>query len=107
MANKKYLFACKFGRDRSTTAAHVAWQIADGLDIEMFYGSVHEVTCDDEVRERLNSYAKVFVMELWMASRIRACGYKGELHCLNIPNRYTAGEQQLEEVLRNKLEKLI
>ena len=109
MPNEKYLFACKMGKTRSKTAAHVAWQIADefGLDAEMFFGSVGEVTCDDEMRNHLNSYSRIFVMELWMASRVRACGYKGRLNCLNVPDIYSPFEKPLEDILRNKLEKLL
>jgi len=109
MAKKKYLFVCKMGKSRSPTAARVAYEIADekGIYADMFYGAAHEGNVDSVTERHINTYQKIFVMELWMASKIRRIGYKRELRCLNIPDRYSFLDPQLVDILRGKLEKLI
>jgi len=109
MANKKYLFVCAEGKSRSPTARRVGHEIATetGRVIDMFYGAARGGKIDSVTERHLNQYKKIFVMELWMASRIRQMGYKRELHCLNIPDRYSEMDPELIDILRNKLEKLL
>ena len=109
MAKKKYLFVCKMGKSRSRTAARVAYEIAEerGLYVDMFFGAAYEGEIDSVTGRGLNIYRKLFVMELWMASKMRKLGYRGELRCLNIPDRYSFLDPELIDILRGKLERLL
>ena len=115
-----YLFLCAYGQNRSPTAALMAQEIATGkhLDITMTYGCIKpsldklEICptgpLKEKLRRHLEGFAKIFVMEEYMAEGIRKVGVDMEkVHCLNIPDEYERNEPVLKSKLREKLEDLI
>jgi len=106
----KYLFMCREGQKRSPMAAEVAREIAQERDrkIEMHFGPVPETTPNPLIQRHLGGYDKIFVMESWMARRVRDQGYEGKLVNLRIgDNGYAADDPRLRATLRNRLKKFV
>lgn len=105
----KYLFVCGAGVDRSPTAAFVAKQIANrkGLEIEAGSLGLRLVLQNPEFKPEFEKYYKFFVMEGWMAEKIRERGYNGEIVCLDVDDNYDRGESELIELFKRKLEGLV
>lgn len=113
MSNKKqYLFLCHGGAKRSPTAASIAKEISEarGLEFEMNYGAADAINQDNAeyMARHLARYEKIFVMEKDIAKKLSELGVENsKIHCLEIKDNYERQEQQLREILRQKLKDLI
>lgn len=113
----KYVFICYSAVNRSPTAVSVAREIASakGLDIEMGsipFESLWNIPCA-ELREIMDKYDKIFVMEDYMVNRLLYCGVpENKVYCLDIPDKYNVEKREsdlekLTKLLREKLKPLI
>jgi len=109
MGIEKYLFVCSAGEDRSPTAALLAREIAKtrGKEIETHSLGLSVVLNNLEFKPEFDKYNNVFVMEPWMAGKIREVyGFKGEIECLDVYDVYEDNDRELERVMRRKLERI-
>lgn len=113
----KYVFVCYAAVNRSPVAVSVAREIASikGLDIEMDsvpFDSLWNIPCAN-LRETMDQYDKIFVMEDYMANRLLYCGIpENKVYCLDVPDKYDVEKREgdlakLTEILKKKLKPLI
>ena len=105
----KYVFVCKYGQDRSPTAAYVAEEIAKGKGIELETASLglsEDIGFD--IRKKLFDADKVFVMEEEMIFDVRDIyKYGGEVINLDIKDSYQYMDKNLVDILKEKLERFL
>ena len=118
-----YLFLCGAAEKRSPAAARIAKDLAGkrNLNICSFYAPIIRVFYkfkdkssflvkspdlpDMNLTYEPREQDKIFVMEKYMKDLIESTGYKGDITCLNVPIHLSADEQDLDRVLKSKLEK--
>jgi len=112
MAKKQYLFLCHEGAKRSPTAASVAREIAEarGLNIEMNYGASSAIHSENAeyMAKHLFRYEKIIVMQKDIADKLKNIGADmSRVFCIDIEDNYEKHDEQLREILRERLNDLI
>ena len=113
----KYLFVCFAGVNRSPTAVHVAKKMAfkKGIELEAdFFGIItFNGQSKTSVREKCESYDRVFVMEDYIKKKLVEEYYVDpkKIHCFGIEDNYRIKRESdrilLEATLEQELDKWV
>jgi len=112
MSRERYLFLCHGGEKRSKTAVSVARELvrARGLDVDLEPGSSDSITPNNQeyMARNLSAYDRIFVMEEDIAKKLQSLGiFPQKIYCLNIPDNYEKGSEELRAILKERLGALI
>jgi predicted protein tyrosine phosphatase len=110
--SKKYLFLCKFARNRSPTAARVAGDLAlkKHINTSMNY-CAYDIHINSDLnifKVYLNQFSRFFVMEEYIKQGLIDLGIdKTKITCLNIPDIYKRDEPALTSLLEKILQDVL
>jgi predicted protein tyrosine phosphatase len=107
----KYLTVCLCHEDRSPVAAEVLEKLLniEGIESEVDSNGMYFIEQDqdqDKVRQQLNGYDKIFVMEDYMKKRLeKIYGIPSDrMVVLNIPDIFDSAIESEKEELKRRLE---